>query len=1184
MLGRASPCLGAVALAVGLLGAEKAVARDAVASPERLAELSAGNLAKRDYERRRAAAHSGMASTMYASNPSEPTVPHTASEALERLQQEMRVRWQRTAALVPGRYHRLFQSNEETAEEVYRDHISPIVQAKCVNCHVSGGVSASTRLVFEMSSNDGYEAANRQTFERFVADVENGAEVILNKIRGVGHGGGIQVPAGSQDYDHFRRFLTLIGGGDGDDSSTGLTTSTLFEGLGMAPARKTLRRAAMILAGRVPTAAEYAQAEVDLRAAVRGLMTGPGFHRFLILASNDRLLTDRESGVVEYDAFGPYVAYTNKTNAFCQAAEAGGDQTVWHEWEDAVQYASVRAPLELIAHVAENDLPYTEILTADYIMANPQAAEAYGAATAFDDPSDVHEFKPSDFESYYLADDSRIVEERPETDCEGMIVDPGDLKTDYPHAGILNTPVFMVRYPTTATNRNRARSRWTYYHFLGLDVEKSASRTTDPDALADTNNPTLYNPACTVCHTILDPVAGSYQNYDEEGRYRSAEGLDSLDGFYKDNPPGGDDFLIEAGSWDERELVQTEGLFLGGENSIGLKLVHDDGWPNLGLDTLTIRNRAGGIVGRYRLGALPALRESHCGEPNDGHYSIGPNCVLAVPVSVPRRGNYRVQVNAWIWDDGGTRHPLRLRIWAPGYVYHTGDTWYRGMRVPGFGMEVAPDADNSVQWLAEQIVAEDRFAVATVKFWWPAIFGHDVALPPEEAGDVDFEGKLLAANAQKEEVTRLATAFRDGFDDDGAAYNLKDLLAEMVLSKWFRVDDRSDDDPVRTVALLQAGANRLLTPEELARKTLGLTGVQWGRHWRQPWHRLGEHTNSLTSEYATLYGGIDSDGITDRARDLTAVMAGVAKAHAVEVSCPVVLREFYLLDDADRRLFSGVDQFMSPLWEFDSVFDVAASTASEPATLAAQGYLRAGEKSVRLTFENDYYSDATNTDRNVRLDRLLVRNVADDSIVKSYEMETHALNECGGAEDDHYVLWTGGGQCGVDVPFDVTDDGTYAVEIVAWADQAGDELAKLRLTVESIDGNSNGSVAIRQKLVELHDKLLGVDLVTDSPEISRAYRLFLEVWQRQREREHHNDLFADDVGCDWANDQHYLDSFLDGYRVRSKHENGGWHYDWNWPRVNAFWAGRDHSDPLGVAGTWNVVLMALLMDQRYLHL
>ena len=41
-----------------------------------------------------------------------------------------------------------------------------------------------------------------------------------------------------------------------------------------------------------------------------------------------------------------------------------------------MQFGFRRAPLELIAHVVENDRPYTEILTADYIMANPFAAKS----------------------------------------------------------------------------------------------------------------------------------------------------------------------------------------------------------------------------------------------------------------------------------------------------------------------------------------------------------------------------------------------------------------------------------------------------------------------------------------------------------------------------------------------------------------------------------------------------------------------------------------------------------------------------------------------------------------------------------------------------------------------------------------------------------------------------------------
>ena len=91
-----------------------------------------------------------------------------------------------------------------------------------------------------------------------------------------------------------------------------------------------------------------------------------------------------------------------------------------------------------------------------------------------------------------------------------------------------------MRYPSTDTNRNRARARWTYYHFLGVDIEKLAPRTTDPIALADTNNPTLKNPACTVCHESLDPVAGAYQSFGDRGLYLDQYGaMDSLPDTYK---------------------------------------------------------------------------------------------------------------------------------------------------------------------------------------------------------------------------------------------------------------------------------------------------------------------------------------------------------------------------------------------------------------------------------------------------------------------------------------------------------------------------------------------------------------------------------------------------------------------------------------------------------------------------
>ena len=793
------------------------------------------------YELQRAQAHSRMENTMYASTPDRPDVTVMCPVLSDgRLGPSIAMDW-RGAFLKAdaGRYSTKSDEVEsDSAQDFFLNHISsPIVQAKCVNCHVEGGVSGHTRLVLHSSSNPDHGALNLAVFENFLADVEDGGDLILNKIQGVGHGGGVQVAAGSDDFANMEHFLGLLGHGDG--SGPGLSPETLFDTVTMASPGKTLRRAALIFGGEIPTREDMEAVdngtEEELRAAIRSLMTGRGFHEFLIRASNDRLLTDRGFGETVIDSNG--CCFVDYMNLHYEQAKASFERGYISKRDDpeylsffyGTRIGAARAPLELIAHVVENDLPYTEILTADYIMANPMAAEAYGASTRFDDSDDPLEFRPSEIVNYYRKDESRIREDHP--DFGHRVVDPGNLSTDYPHAGILNTTVFLLRYPTTPTNRNRARSRWTYYHFLGLDIEKSASRTTDPVALADTDNPTMKNPACTVCHRVMDPVAGAFQNYGETGEYRDEwRGLDSLDGFYKDPP--------------------------------------------------------------------------------DGSYT----------------------------------------------PYQYGDSWYRDMREPGFDGQIAPNAENSLQWLAEQIVADDRFAEATVKFWWPAILGVEVAQPPEDRNDSNFEAMLLASNAQSAEVERLAEAFRTGIAG-GKPYNLKDLLVEIVLLPWFRTESIEDDDPVRAAALRNAGGERLLSPEELSWKTQTLTGHGWRRRVLT-WKSIQEDVSLLNdpdSEYNLTYGGIDSDAVTERADDMTAVMAAVAQSHAAETSCPIVRRELLLLPDEKRHLFGGIDEHVNPVSYKIVSFDITAEDWKTPQTVSFQVALEQGFRAIRLAFTNDYW-------------------------------------------------------------------------------------------------------------------------------------------------------------------------------------------------------------------------------------
>ena len=329
-----------------------------------------------------------------------------------------------------------------------------------------------------------------------------------------------------------------------------------------------------------------------------------------------------------------------------------------------------------------------------------------------------------------------------------------------------------------------------------------------------------------------------------------------------------------------------------------------------------------------------------------------------------------------------------------------------------------------------------------------------------------------------------------------------------------------------------------------------------------------------------LYGGIDSDGIPERARDMTSVMAGVASRHAVESSCPIIMRELYLLPDGKRKLFAGIDPFVTPKSEFNGVFEVSAASRSRKQTFGLQGRLRPGRNTVLLAFLNDFWDEELG-DRNILLDRLTVRQGG--KVVYRYEMESlHHEPECHHMEQDAFHLSGSGRGCVLSVPVEIPEDGTYRVEISAWGTQAGDELPKLSVMVESGIGRSAGSDAIRSKLVELHDKLLGVRVSRDSPDVEAAYRLFVDVWQSKRRSEETGDWFRW-LPCDWGSDRFFYEGILDDALMEGEDE-WGWWQDFDWDRIDDFLDGVDFSDPGYAAQTWVAVLAALMMDYRYLYL
>jgi hypothetical protein len=210
-------------------------------------------------------------------------------------------------------------------------------------------------------------------------------------------------------------------------------------------------------------------------------------------------------------------------------------QRAGYKLADDYRKALLGEPMQLIDHIVRNDRPFTEIVTADYIMVTPYSARGYGVfdqlKSKFKNVDDPFEYIPVKLKA--LKGRSRSTDQESGTG-------------DYPHAGILSTFQYLRRYPTTETNRNRLRARMFYLHFLGVDALELAARVSDAAAVtAKYPIPTMQASECVVCHKTLDPVASCFQDfYEFEGVYGRRKG-----GWYKD--------MFEAG-FEGEKLPPTE--------------------------------------------------------------------------------------------------------------------------------------------------------------------------------------------------------------------------------------------------------------------------------------------------------------------------------------------------------------------------------------------------------------------------------------------------------------------------------------------------------------------------------------------------------------------------------------------------------------------------------------------------
>ena len=704
----------------------------------------------------------------------------------------------------PGASSRLSASAEQSATPesdeagpFYASEVDAGIQQDCLICHKTNGSApqSGARLVLGASAED-----NHAAFVEFLSLEDVDGDWLLSKVTGqAGHGGGVVLSASSSLYLALEEYLLLLGKG----STAGPVAGGFWEGTGAEPREVTLRRAALLFGGAIPDQAALelaAQSEAGLRQAISDTLEGEGFKEFILRGANDQLLVEGLLNGISFDidtrSRYPELVELLKTLPEDRPEEfedyhdkpflSRGDA----DW--SFRWAITREPLELIAHVILNDLPYRRVLTANHTMVNAFSDLAYRSETGlshdfidaqgFYDRSQYNRFVPGYNDGHIPHDEDFEANEE-----EGILSFSG--YHEWPHAGVLSTQAWLARYPSTDTNRNRARARWTYFHFLGVDIEKSAPRTMDPVALADTDNPTMKNSACTVCHERLDPVAGAYQSFGDSGHY--------LDQY------GGRDSLADS----------------------------------------------------YK-----------CPECYGGEY-------------------------------GDT-------------LYRQGDTWYRDMRKPGFEGKVAGGSRDSLQWLGYRISRDPRFAAATVRFWWPAVFGSDPIEAPEDAQLPDYESQLRAYNAQDALISELAERF------EASGFKARALFVDMAMSRWYRHSEVLDPVLVeaKSAELAAVGRGRLLGPEELDRKNL----VLFGRTWRQWGSGTDPHHFSMRTaltgsraDYKGFYGGIDGAAVTERNREFTPLMSNLTESMATELACQIVVQDFNL-DQDERKVFPLVDRADQP--------------------------------------------------------------------------------------------------------------------------------------------------------------------------------------------------------------------------------------------------------------------------------
>ena len=369
----------------------------------------------------------------------------------------------------------------------------PVVQVDCYGCHQAGGLAASlnAKLVFVPENTPNAVAANQAVLRAYAQ--KYGSLLVAKPSQQVAHVGGLVLAENSAELAQLKDFVANANQSLGTECAA-LDLATVQSASTALSARGQLRKASLRLAGRLPSSAEAQQ--VSGSAAMLGstldtYINSPAFWERFADEWNLAILTDRyltNSGALALFKDTP-------TATWYEPASKWPSQALYQNAMTETNKALAREPLNILNYVVRNNLPFSDILAGSYTVVNPYAACALGVQNKVTFKTAVT-CSPQDPNAYDAYDFQKL-----------------SLNT---LGGVLTTRAYLNAHSTTPTNRNRHRVHQTLQAFMGIDILSFSKTRLSPTAVSDPN-PTMTNAQCTVCHALMDPIAGTFQTYDAMG-------------------------------------------------------------------------------------------------------------------------------------------------------------------------------------------------------------------------------------------------------------------------------------------------------------------------------------------------------------------------------------------------------------------------------------------------------------------------------------------------------------------------------------------------------------------------------------------------------------------------------------------------------------------------------------------